>query len=259
MAAKSLNERGFGAVFHQERRGGPKKIEWEDPHTVDFISSGLKWEDRRRPGNTDANESAASIMKGWSEERMKRFDVFMSQIHSELTPWKQTYLEKTAPKWRDQSKNIIKCRMELIKRLLIIKITGPASLEDWILLFLYYENELNIPKNIEELLSAPTMLPEQYLQLPHPVEEYAPYSLFPPANLIESDNYANPPMPGFGSYSGRKDAPVYQIAGAVSTRSNAFKSLRDRHRSFPFGNSGPQQTTLSYISRITTEGYNRPR
>jgi hypothetical protein len=152
--------------------------------------------------------------------------------------------------------------MELIKRLLIIKVTGPSSLEDWILLFLYYENELNIPLKIEELLTATRMEPQQYLQEPHPVQEYAPYAVFPPISLKETDNFANPPMPKFGGAyvtNRNDDGPSYQMAANPNPRSQAVKALKNRQYNFPYGNSGPQQATIHYSSLLPSDRLNRPR
>lgn len=242
MTSNYTGERKFGAVFNSQQRGGPKKIIWNDLIGDALNDSGLKWEDRRRPGNTNANESAQSIMKDWTEDRMKRFDVFMTSMYSDLTPWKLAYMDKTAPKWRDQTKSIIKCRLELIKRLLIIKVTGPSSLEDWILLFMFYENELDIPITVVDLLKGQELTPLHYVQKEVPLPEYDSHIVVAPRDFKTRSLFSNPPMPGFaerwnGSF---EDVPFYRRAiwrdrAGYMNRHPGSALLIRRNEHFPHG------------------------
>jgi len=140
----------FGSVFKPASAGGPRF----NPAISPFGQPS--WEDRRNPGNTKSVETAEKIMSRWDNQKMARFDYFMEQFFKDKTPWRQEFLDRTAPGWDQQKIDIIKCKTELIKRLLEIKICGPESLEDWCLLFLYYDNELDIPQNIEELIKPAT-------------------------------------------------------------------------------------------------------
>lgn len=186
----------FGAVFLPRTEGGPVFFNRAGS------SSSQVWPDRRSPGNMNANESAENIMKLWDTSTMKRFEVFMDKLWEDKSPWKMEYLQKTAPTWKNQSTAILKCKMELIKRLLTIKVTGPASLEDWILLFLYYENDLDLPHDLMSLIrprSQATNL-RSYVDIVQPRTVLrADYSILPPRQLTNDNIFSNPPMPGYGT------------------------------------------------------------
>lgn len=138
-----VGDQEFGSVFKRPGHGGPKFIHGSRYPT---------WSDPRRPGNTDPNMEASRIMSRWTPAQMKRFEYFMEQHNRDTTPWKREWLDKTAPGRSKQSEQIIKCKLELVKRLLKIKMTGPQSMEDWCLYFLYYDDKLDIPQNIETLI-----------------------------------------------------------------------------------------------------------
>lgn len=136
----------FGAVFKDWSSGGPVYADIKNNAALPT------WQDWRSPGNTNANQTATEVFKHWDKNTMKRFEIFMEQFYRNNTPWQQDWLDRTAPNFKSNETKIVKCKMELIKRLLKIKLIGPESLEDWILLFLYTENQLRLPENIENLL-----------------------------------------------------------------------------------------------------------
>ena len=207
----------YGSVFKSGPRGGPRF------NSIIKGSSGLpSWADRRREGNTNPNEPANSIMKKWDDKKMKRFEMFMDQFYKNMTPWRKEYMDKSAPNFKKQELDIIKCKMELIKRLLKIKMIGPESLEDWCLLFMYYDNELNLPDNIEQLVrpNSSEMDHTEYMAtrlLTKPTQ--VDYYLQPPIATIV--NPSNPSMPEFGT-GGRRflnsDRPSYGLPRIVNNR-----------------------------------------
>lgn len=193
------SDKSFGSVFKSARRGGPR-TEHSAGLDPDLLNGRLPtWQDRRRPGNTNSNEDAEKILNGWDDKKMQRFEVFMSQFYRDMTPWKKEYLDKTASNFTKPETDILKCKMELIKRLLKIKVIGPESLEDWCLLFLYHENDLDIPKNVEQLLRPDTAEMEIYpFSRPLPLLlDNPPYFIAPSENTIRY--MSNMPLPGFGT------------------------------------------------------------
>lgn len=139
-----IGDQEFGSVFKRPGHGGPKYIERSNQYP--------SWSDPRIPGNTDSNMEASKIMARWTPAQMKRFEFFMDQHKVDMTPWKREWLDKTAPGHGKQREDIIKCKLELIKRILRIKMTGPESMEDWCLYFLYYDDKLDIPQDVETLI-----------------------------------------------------------------------------------------------------------
>lgn len=138
--------REFGSVFKRARYGGPSSFDEKLPG----------WKDPRFPGNTDANESAKSIMSKWPPEMVKRFRIFVDSFKEGsdgMTPWRQEWLDKTAPGYDKDREKILKCKLELIRRILKIKAVGPETLEDWILLFLYHDRYILIPPDIDTLIN----------------------------------------------------------------------------------------------------------
>lgn len=138
--------REFGSVFKRARYGGPVSIDEKLPG----------WKDPRFPGNTDANESAKSIISKWTPEMVKRFRIFVDSFKEGsdgMTPWRQEWLDKTAPGYDKDREKILKCKLELIRRILKIKAVGPETLEDWVLLFLYHDRYIMIPPDIDTLIN----------------------------------------------------------------------------------------------------------
>lgn len=141
---KRYNNKEFGSVFRAARDFGPRTIDDNLP----------SWEDPMRPGNTQSNESAKEIMAKWPPDVRKRFRIFMDGFKDRNTygPWVREWLEKSAPDYDKDREQIVKCKLELIKRLLHIKVRGPESMEDFCLLFLYQDHRLDIPADIESVL-----------------------------------------------------------------------------------------------------------
>lgn len=136
----------YGSVFKSSGHAGP-------------VSTGLDrskklpmWSDMRYPGTTDPNMEARKIMANWTPDMVRRFQLFIDDFMPEKSPWAREWFNKTAPEVEAQKTKIIKCKMELIKRLLRIKVTGPLSMEDWCLLFLYHDHRMEIPQDIETLI-----------------------------------------------------------------------------------------------------------
>lgn len=142
-----IGDQEFGSVFKRPWHGGPKYINVRD---VPLQYPG--WSDPRTPGNTDSNMQAAKIMAKWTPAQMKRFEFFMDSHKVDMTPWKREWLDKTAPGHDKQREDILKCKLELVKRIITIKVTGPQSMEDWCLYFLYHDDKLDIPQNVETLI-----------------------------------------------------------------------------------------------------------
>lgn len=185
--------RQFGAVFLDKADGGPVKM-------LQFQESLPSWADRRNPGNSNPNQSSKEIMQGWDDGTMRRFEIFMASFEKKKTPWKLEFLDKTMPGWDKQRSDILKCKMELIRRLLIIKVCGPESAEDWVLLFMYHDGQLKLPVDLETLLNPG----DSYVTLQEFINTdkiTAPvtydYAFIPPKTNV---NYiSNMYMPGFGN------------------------------------------------------------
>jgi hypothetical protein len=185
------SNKSFASVFKRPGHGGPVT-------NRELMHGRLPtWKDRRRPGNTNYDETADDIMSSWDDKQMQRFEVFMSQFYRKMTPWKQEYLDKSAPNFRKQELDILKCKTELIKRIMKIQVVGPESLEDWCLLFLYYDNELDLPANIMQMLRPNTAQLDMYLfgEPLRPTATYSQYYIGPPKGTLK--NMSNMPLTGF--------------------------------------------------------------
>ena len=188
------NNKEFGSVFKDSLHEGPRY------HPNIKGPGGLPgWADRRYPGNTNTNESSEAIFKSWDNQKMRRFQAFMDQFYRSATPWQLDWMERTAPNFKKQETDIVKCKMELIKRILKIKVVGAESMEDWILLFMYYDNELDLPSNIEQLIrpdtsraSTATFFKDEASIRPKEPD----YHTQPPVNALRYPS--NLPMIGFG-------------------------------------------------------------
>lgn len=143
-------DREFASVFKTFRSGGPISVDDNLPG----------WRDPRSPGNSDPNETAKSIMNKWTPDMVKRFRIFMDYMKdgrsADYGPWVAEWLDKTAPGLHKDRESILKCKMELIRRILKIKAGGCETLEDWCLFFLYHDRYLHLPPDIETLVQPET-------------------------------------------------------------------------------------------------------
>jgi hypothetical protein len=195
MQSTRYNNLEFGSVFKPGPWGGPRYN-----NLIQGPGQLPQWADRRYPGNTSSNESADTIMKKWDNQQMKRFQHFMDQFYKEKTPWRQEYMDRTAPGFKKQDLDILKCKSELIKRILIIKVAGAQSMEDWCLLFLYYDNQLALPANIEQLIipDSSKIFAEQFVSTTYLTKpRAADYVVYAPLNATRYP--ANIPLVGFGN------------------------------------------------------------
>lgn len=142
-----FNNHEYASVFKSAAHAGPAL-------TGNSRTSGYpEWPDFRFPGSTDPNMEARKIMMNWTPDQMRRFQMFVEDYRRQnRTPWGRDYFNKTAPGIEASQAKIIKCKMELVKRILRIKMTGPLSMEDWCLLFLYHDHRINIPQDVETLI-----------------------------------------------------------------------------------------------------------
>jgi hypothetical protein len=232
-----FNNKEFGSVF---KAGG-----WGGPRTNELIQGSTRlpgWPDKRYPGNMNPLETSNEIMKKWDNQQMKRFQHFMDQYYIGMTPWKLQYMDRTAPDYRKQETDIIKCKIELIKRLLKIKLCGAESMEDWCLLFLYYDNHLDLPQNIEEMIrpSSGEMRPLDFINTEYKTK-YRPmdYVITPAVNAV--DHSANPPLFGFGT-SKRRPENIPNMG--IVTNSNGYRGMA-------FANGNIEYKTLKF-PRYTT-------
>lgn len=269
MPITNSGNRDFGSVFRPATHGGPRVS------IIKNINGLPNWPDLRRPGNTDSTQVASRIMDEWDINRTKRFEIFMERFYTHRTegpePWRREWLEKTTGNFiKSGELKIVKCKLELIKRLLIIKILGPQSLEDWVLLFLYYDNELAIPPNIEELMRPESgqVDGEQFLkdtdyQKPHP--KY--YAITAPNNAIKYPG--NMPMHGFGGggseqYDRPRITTRYPATLTFEKQGEIGRDLHTRMRRFPAGTMGDTRTfytnpRLNNNSLITSTWFNLNR
>lgn len=226
-----MSNKSFGSVFKKASEGGPRY------HPV--YKNGLpNWQDIRYPGNTNPNESSAAIMGSWDPQKTKRFEIFMEQFYTGMTPWKKEYLDKTAPGFKSSETAILKCKLELIKRLLKIKVAGAESMEDWCLLFMYYDNDLALPPNIEELIKPEhsNLLIDHFIDTtPMKPEQSGDYMVFPPRNARKY--LSNLPLVGFGgTVLDNDDRPrTSHVQVMVPTREHQRRQelWRDRTENFP--------------------------
>lgn len=142
--ANRFSSHEFGSVFKTHGHGGPR---------YNLPRDYPAWPDYRKGGADDPNMEATKIMSHWTTDMMTRFQHFMNKYQAGYKePWSKQWFDKTAPGYSEKKEKIIKCKMELIKRLLRIKLTGPTSMEDWCLLFLYYDHRIEIPQDIETMI-----------------------------------------------------------------------------------------------------------
>lgn len=207
MQSSRYNNLEYGSVFKQGINGGPRLSDLI--HGGSNVPGGIQrrgatqlpgWPDKRYPGNANVTESSGEIMKQWDNQQMKRFQIFMDQFYLGATPWKLEYLDRTAPDYKKQEYDILKCKMELIKRLLHIKVVGCESMEDWCLLFLYYDNQLSLPPNIEELVrpGVSKLTLSEYASTKYRTKRVMSdqVTIAPDLTL---EYMSNPIMPGFGT------------------------------------------------------------
>ena len=192
-------EADYGSVFRRGGSGGPVFSSLKSPGSLPT------WPDWRKAGNTNANEPAHEIMKRWDNKKMKQFEIFMDRFYQSKTPWRQDWLDRTAPSWKANEGKILKCKMELIRRIIKIKLMGPESLEDWILLFLYMSNELNIPQGVEDLLRPSTAFvsADEFIRQEQVSRTVDNIFVLPPDKAIEYPT--NMPMWGFERMYGALD------------------------------------------------------
>ena len=143
MSVSRLSNKEFGAVFKPPQKGGPSC-----PNGFEYPV----WDDPRTPGSDDSQMEARKIMSHWTPQQVRRFYNFLEYYKKDLTPWKKEWLDRTAPGNNEQQEKIIKCKLALIKRLLIITMTGPQTMEDWCLYYLYHDHQLDIPTNIQNII-----------------------------------------------------------------------------------------------------------
>lgn len=215
-------------VFRNKRDGGP----------VHFAGSQLPIWNGKKLG-TDPNETARQMIHSMDEQQKRRFEYFMSQINSSenMTPWKRDWLDKTTGGHQRTGYDIQKCKLELVRRLLIMQITGPTSLEDWVLFFLYYDNSLDLPPNIEQMLK-PThnlVTPEEYIDTTRPKVQGPgeDYWFQLPRNM----RYTDLNMPGISGDDRRdpNNRPRYQLSTEEASRQRSTNNTNYRrlHR-YPF-------------------------
>lgn len=252
----------YGSVFLSGGKGGPVTSSLKAPGSLST------WSDWRKGGNTNANEAAADIMKRWDKTRMKQFEIFMDRFYQNKTPWRQDWLDRTAPGWKSNEGKILKCKMELIRRIIKIKLVGPESLEDWILLFLYTTNELDIPENVESLLrpDRAILTPEEFLRQEERDPKFDNLFVRPP---VMSEKYpTNMPMWGFERISlpvNPNDAKLYKPTidhvlnpniNPVLDAQSQLEKLR-RANKFPYGTSVINQPRIPGVPGRPTTRMNR--
>jgi len=135
--------RGLEAVFLSPSDGGPIRV--KDTHQIPG------WSDPRRPGNFNVNLTASEIMSSWDEDTVRSFHHFLSQALGSKNLSTQ-WVQDTTDNQQKQNWQIFECKLELIKRLALIGIHGPLSLEDWCLYYLYKSGKIRIPTNFRDLL-----------------------------------------------------------------------------------------------------------
>lgn len=165
---RKFQDKQYGSVFSPAVYGGPSS--WSGRGSLAERRSGLTtltapavarfprplpdWSDKRKPGNTNVNEKASEILSRFSDAQQKRFQSWMedqSLGSGDMgTPWGKEWLERTTDNWNDSKLDIVKCKLELIRRLSRIKISGPQSLEDWITIFMVEDGMIRIPESVTE-------------------------------------------------------------------------------------------------------------
>lgn len=149
------NPNQFASVFKPRMSNGPFQIP-ASKNGKYGVKSGIAslptWSDYRRPGNMEYDMEASKIMAGFTDEQMKRFQMYMDTQFQPGTRENLEYLKRTIPDWNKPRTEIINCKLELMKRLMFLKITGPSKMEDWLLLFLVEDGELLFPKDIKSLI-----------------------------------------------------------------------------------------------------------
>lgn len=254
-----MSNKQFGAVFKPAVYGGPAML-------ANSYAGYPGWPDIRNPGNEHTNETAHEIMRKWDRFKTKRFEVFIKEFNQYLnTPWAKEWFKKTTPGIDVDSVKIIRCKLELIKRIMLIKLTGPKSLEDWVLLFMFYDNDLEIPKNITALLHPANSL-KTLGDWMRSIEKETPITdtviAAPRQNMTEPGNML---LPGFDELP--TDAsqnfyhPSYQwdSTGLAkdSTEYKENKTLRDdRYSLIPRGTSTrpPSYTAADFIVPYYSKG-----
>jgi hypothetical protein len=149
------NPNQFASVFKPRLSNGPFKIPASNNGKYGVkhgIASLPTWPDYRKPGNMEYDMEASKIMAGFSDEQMRRFQMYMDTQFNPGTRENLEFLKRTVPDWNKPRTEIINCKLELMKRLMFLKISGPSKMEDWLLLFLVEDGELLFPQDIKSLI-----------------------------------------------------------------------------------------------------------
>lgn len=138
-------------LFKNKNKGGPITLrDWR------YETGNLPlYQDPTKGQSLNCYESADQMMAKWDPATKQRFEFFMNRqaaMDGGMTPWKREWLNKTYPTYEKRGYAILKCKLELIRRLMLLQVKGPQSVEDWVVLFMYYDGELDIPANIHQLI-----------------------------------------------------------------------------------------------------------
>ena len=192
----SQQNRYYTSVFKRPDAGGPTK------YLADTLPDW--WSTKEAP--TDPNISGKKILETFTPSELVQFKYFVQSFKKNKDIQEVDYFKKTAPVLTEQSRKILKCKLELIRRILKISITGAENLEDWCLLYIYYNNKFDFPLDIEELKNGKphtSLGPIQLLSaVPNPMD--TPQLLRATPGRFK--NLSNIPMPGYnGPTEPRRD------------------------------------------------------
>lgn len=113
------------------------------------------WYDKRSPGSVETTWDTNRIMAGMEEDQLQRFQQYMRDNYKQYRdqPWAKQWYNRTSENWNtSDSRNILRAKIELVRRLAKIKVSGPESMEDWLLLFLLEDGYIRVPDDFQELV-----------------------------------------------------------------------------------------------------------
>lgn len=140
------------SLFIKPEYGGPAPVPRSGVSGWDNLPT---WSNRKNPGSLELDVKAASLLQSFSDLRMKRFMVWMNEnsIKCRNNYDSYTWFKNTTNNWDAPKGDIANAKIEIMRRICKLGITGPQKMEDWILIFLLEEGDLVFPKTLGDIIS----------------------------------------------------------------------------------------------------------
>lgn len=140
------------SLFIKPEYGGPAPIMRSGESEWDSLPT---WSNRKNPGSLELDVKAASLLQSFSDLRMKRFMVWMNEnsMKCRNNYDSYTWFKNTTNNWDAPKGDIANAKIEIMRRICKLAVTGPQKMEDWILIFLHEEGDLIFPQTLGDIIS----------------------------------------------------------------------------------------------------------